>query len=415
MPLNTRLIVSTTNNSLTWTDVTDPTNSRTLTSGTMVDSPVDLYFGTMNRSGSVDWCPAKWYGIKIYESGTIVHDLVPVKRNSDDVFGFYDVISETFITPIRGSSYNSMIAISMTTFPSKSLMSRFIVAGGAGGRGYGSGYGGQGGGTTGGTQTNGNGVTGGPGTQISSPEVSGHPESNGGFGYGGAGYIINNGRGGSGGGGWYGGPGSHPNGRNQDDIKGGNGGSGYVLTEDSIKPDYYIPDEEFYLTDASTTLGGNRLIPNMSRIEIDVIKCNPCKVVIHDSEGYKEYDEENERWVWFADEISEEDVDEHGTYVIDNLTGVQNEFDLIAYDPNNLINYADIVYWPKGQNIDFLIPRTFRYAREVIDASYDDTVYDLSTKTKKWDNEYNSYIVTIEKKIDTDSLFKLYSIQLFAN
>lgn len=416
MPLNTRLIVSTTNNSLTWTDVTDPTNSRTLTSGTMVDSPVDLYFGTMNRSGSsVDWCPANWYNIKIYESGTIVHDLVPVKRNSDDAMGFYDVISETFITPIRGSSYNSMIAISMTTFPSKSLMSRFIVAGGGGGRGYSSGYGGKGGGTTGGTQTNGNGVTGGPGTQISSPSVSGHPESNGGFGYGGAGYIINNGRGGSGGGGWYGGSGSHPDGRNNDDIKGGNGGSGYVLTEESYKPEYYIPTEEFYLSDASTTLGGNQLIPNMSRIEIEVVKSNPCKVVIHDSEGYKEYDEENERWVWFADEISEEDVDEHGTYVIDNLTGVQNEFDLIAYDPNNLINYADIVYWPKGQNIDFLIPRTFRYAREVIDATYDDTVYELSTKTKKWDNEYNSYIVTIEKKIDTDSLFKLYSIQLFAN
>lgn len=415
IPLNTRLIVSTTNNSLTWTDVTDPTNSRTLTSGTMVDSPVDLYFGTMNRSGSVDWCPAKWYGIKIYESGTIVHDLVPVKRNSDNAFGFYDVISETFITPIRGSSYNSMIAISMTTFPSKSLMSRFIVAGGGGGRGYGSGYGGKGGGTTGGTQTNGNGVTGGPGTQISSPEVSGHPESNGGFGYGGAGYIVNNGRGGSGGGGWYGGSGSHPNGRNTDDIKGGNGGSGYVLTEESYKPEYYSPDEEFYLENASTTLGGNTLIPNMSRIEIDVIKCNPCKVVIHDSEGYKEYDEENEQWVWFADEISEEDIEEHGTYILDNFTGVQNEFDIIAHDPNNVVNAIDVVYWPKGQHIDFLIPRTFRYAREVIDASYDDTVYDLSTKTKKWDNEYNSYIVTIEKKIDTDSLFKLYSIQLFAN
>lgn len=413
LPLKTRLTIDTDSTSLTWASATDG-ETLVISNGRSIHATnASIAFGCDHQNTYYDTSmTCNWYNIRISESGVLVHDFVTVVRDSDNVAGFYDMVTDTFYE----WNYTKIeFHDTVQTFESKTLMSRFIVAGGGGGRGYGSGYGGKGGGTTGGTQTNGNGVTGGPGTQTSSPAVAGHPESNGGFGYGGAGYVVNSGRAGSGGGGWYGGSGSHPNGQSSDNIKGGNGGSGYVLTEESYKPEYYIPTEEFYLSEASTTLGGNQLIPNMSRIEIEVVKSNPCKVVIHDSEGYKEYDEENERWVWFADEISDEDVDEHGTYVIDNLTGVQNEFDLIAYDPNNVINHADVVYWPKGQNIDFLIPRTFRYAREVIDASYDDTVYELSTKTKKWDNEYNSYIVTIEKKIDTDSLFKLYSIQLFAN
>lgn len=412
MPLNTRLNINTTNNSLSWSDGYE---SHTLTTtSTMIDSSVELYFGSMNRSGPVDYSPANWYSIKIYESENIVHDLVPVKRNSDNVMGFYDVISETFITPMNGSSYNAMIPISIITYESKTLMSRFIVAGGAGGMGYNSSKSGKGGGEVGGTCTTGNGTNAGPGTQTSSPINTADERCSGGFGYGGMGLVKSSGRGGAGGGGWFGGSGTCPNGSTDNDLA-GSGGSGYILTEESYKPDYYIPSEDFYLSEASTTLGGNDLLPNISKIEIEVIKCNPCKAIIHDSEGYKEYDEENEQWVWFADEVSEEDVEEHGSYVLDNFTGVQNEFDVIIHDPNDVSTYADVVYWPNGQKIDFLIPRTFRYAREVIDASYDDAVYDLSTKTKKWDNEYNSYIVTIEKKIDTDSLFKLYSIQLFAN
>lgn len=418
MPLNTRMIMTTTNNSLTWTDVADPTNSQTLTSaGTMVDSPVDLFFGSMNRGGGyVDFSPANWYGIKIYESGTIVHDLVPVKRNSDDVLGFYDVISETFITPIRGSSYNSMIAISVTTFPSKSLMSRFIVAGGGGSRGYSSGYGGKGGGTTGGTQVNGNGVTGGPGTQTSSPSVAGHPESDGGFGYGGSGYVINNGRGGSGGGGWFGGSGSHPNGRNQDDIKGGNGGSGYVLTEDSYKPEYYIPDEEFYLENASTTLGGNTLIPNMSRIEIDVVVAYCTKLMIYDSDGYKAFDVDSNSWNVISDTITSDMIEEYGIYQITSLTGIRNEFDVIMNDPDDIASGIAIDYDPLPQEISFLVPKRHYYNREVIDAVYDNTVYDMKTLFRKYDNEYNAYVVSVEKlDLTSDEVFKLYSINLFAN
>lgn len=374
-----------------------------------------LYIGMLNRSGSLSNPVYMYlYNLKIKEDDIVIHDFVPCKRNSDNVLGLYDVIDNTFKTFTSGTT--TAIPLKDTVYPSKSLMSRFIVAGGGGSRGYTSSYGGKGGGTTGGATVNGNGVTGGPGTQTSSPSVTGHPESDGGFGYGGSGYVINNGRGGSGGGGWFGGSGSHPNGRNNDDIKGGNGGSGYVLTEDSYKPEYYIPDEEFYLENASTTLGGNTLNPNMSRIEIDVITAFCTKLMIYDSDGYKGFDPDSDSWsVVTSGPITPELIEEYGIYQIQSLNGVRNEFDVVMDDPDDIVSGIDIEYFPLPQEISFLVPKRNHYTREVIDASYDDTIYDMKTTFRKYDNEYNAYVVSIEKKMESDEIFKLYSINLFAN
>ena len=412
LPLRSRLTIDTTSTTLTWnngtlSEVLTITNERTIHA-----TNASIAFGADHQNTYYDTAlPCNWYNIRIAESGTIVHDFVPVIRDSDNVAGFIDIITETFY------QWNyTQIPLNEYTYPSKTLMSRFIVAGGGGGRGYSSGYGGKGGGTTGGTQVNGNGVTGGPGTQTSSPSVSGHPESDGGFGYGGSGYIINNGRGGSGGGGWFGGSGSHPNGRNQDDIKGGNGGSGYVLTEDSYKPEYYIPDEEFYLENASTTLGGNTLNPNVSRIEIDVITAFCTKLMIYDSDGYKGFDPDSDSWsVITSGPITPELIEEYGIYQIQSLNGVRNEFDVVMDDPDDIVSGIDIEYFPLPQEISFLVPKRNHYTREVIDASYDDTIYDMKTTFRKYDNEYNAYVVSIEKKMESDEIFKLYSINLFAN
>ena len=412
-PVNTRLAIETGNNWLTWN--TGSSSYTYTTSATMGNGSVEMYFGTMNRSGPVDYASAIWYGIKIYESGVLIHDFVPVRMISTNLIGFYDVIGVMF-AQCQNSDF-STIPLSDTIYPSKSLMSRFIVAGGGGGSGYSSGMGGKGGGTTGGAQTNGNGVTGGPGTQTGTPEVSGHPESNGGFGYGGSGYIINSGRAGSGGGGWFGGSGSHPNSTSSgDNCKGGNGGSGYVLTEDSYKPEYYIPDEEFYLSDASTTLGGNTLIPNMTKIEIDVVIAYCNKLMIYDSDGYKAFDSDSNTWSVISDTITSDMIEEYGIYQITSLTGVRNEFDVIMDDPEDVASGIAIDYDPLPQEISFLVPKRHYYNREVIDAVYDNAVYDLKTLFRKYDNEYNAYVVSVEKlDMTSEEIFKLYSINLFAN
>lgn len=378
----------------------------------LVGTTKGLTFNCLNRGGYQNQVNNTTYGIKFKVNGVVTHDFVPVKRDSDNVVGLYDIVGESFKT------YNytaTATALQTITYPSKTLLSRFIVAGGAGGFGYNSGYPGKGGGTTGGTIQNGNGENNGPGTQASSPQSTNYPGISGGFGYGGKGYVVSNGRGGAGGGGWFGGSGTYPNGSSDND-KGGAGGSGYVLTEASWKPEYYIPDEEWYLSDTSTTLGGNTLPPNITKVEIDVIAAYCSKMMIYDVEGYKGYDSDSDSWTMVTPgPITPELIEEYGVYMITSLNGIRDSFDVVVDDPQDIITGVSVSYSPLPQEISFLVPKRHKYSREVIDAVYDDTIYDMKTLFRKYDEEYNAYVVSIDKLMDSDEVFKLYSINLFAN
>jgi hypothetical protein len=97
------------------------------------------------------------------------------------------------------------------------------------------------------------------------------------------------------------------------------------------------------------------------------------------------------------------------------LNGVRDEFDVVMDDPDDIVSGIDVEYFPLPQEISFLVPKRNHYTREVIDAAYDNTIYDMKTTFRKYDNEYNAYVVSIEKKMESDEIFKLYSINLFAN
>ena len=411
MPSQTRVKVTVTPTTLTWASATD-SETLTVPEGSVQDGAQSMFFGSgRNGSGTEGGDIAgTWYAIKINEGGTMVHDFVPCKRNTDNAIGWYDVIDDVFY--VWGSD---SIPLSEVTFPSRSLMSRFIVAGGAGGQGYSSGMPGKGGGTTGGSISGGSGTNAGPGTQISSPQSATYPDISGGFGYGGKGFLTSGGRGGAGGGGWFGGSGTYPNGSSDND-KGGAGGSGYILTADSYKPEQYIPGEEWYLTNGVTTLGGNTLNPNVTKIEIDVIVAYCSKMMIYDVEGYKGYDPDSDSWTMITPgPITPELIEEYGVYIITSLNGVRDSFDVVVDDPQDIITGVSVSYSPLPQEISFLVPKRHKYSREVIDAVYDDTIYDMKTLFRKYDNEYNAYVVSIDKLTDSDEVFKLYSINLFAN
>lgn len=129
-----------------------------------------------------------------------------------------------------------------------SLKSRIIVAGGGGGGGEDTNEtGGYGGGTSGGSTYG--------ATQTS---------TSGGGAFGKGAHTPNDG--GGGGGGWYGGGTTNgsqtkPTANSTADTSAtASGGSGYVLTETSSKPDGYTPTEEYYLVDTEL-LAGNVSIP----------------------------------------------------------------------------------------------------------------------------------------------------------
>lgn len=408
MPSQTRVKVTVTPTTVTWVSDTD-SETLTVPEGSVQDGAQSIFFGSGRRGSGTEGgtIAGTWYAIKISESGTMIHDFVPCKNNSNNQIGWYDVTTDTFY-----QWGNSSVPLSTVTFPSRSLMSRFIVAGGGGS--VAASMGGKGGGTSGERTASAQGVTGGPGTQSTSPEVSGHPECNGGFGYGGSGVQINTGRAGCGGGGWYGGSGSHPNGRNNNDIMGGNGGSGYVLTEDSYKPEYYIPTSEFYMSNGITTLGGNTLTPNMTKIEIDVIQAFCNKLLMYDMDGYKTYDEDQDKWVLFSQTINPSLIEEYGRYDIPNINGMLDEFQVVIDDPDNAISNIEVSAIPLPQSIVFLVPRRYSIGRSIIDAVYDTSVYDFSTNVSIYDDQYNAYTVTIDKTQESDEVLKLYSIMLFS-
>ena len=152
----------------------------------------------------------------------------------------------------------------------RSLLSRFIVAGGGGSGSFNGdvyGYGGAGGGESGikGTTTQTTSATGAPGTQTSGGITTYWNQDdvyeyynfvNGSFGLGGYPILGNLTRAGAGGGGWYGGA------YGGCWAVGGGGGSGFVLTENTKKntPLNYLVTNEYYLSDAKT-IAGNQKIP----------------------------------------------------------------------------------------------------------------------------------------------------------
>ena len=59
---------------------------------------ISLFFGGDANASLGNAFPGRIYGVKLYEDGTLVHDFVPMKRNSDDELGMYDNVTNTFFT-----------------------------------------------------------------------------------------------------------------------------------------------------------------------------------------------------------------------------------------------------------------------------------------------------------------------------
>lgn len=63
-------------------------------------SDLNLYLFALNGNGSVDsrHFNGLIYYFKVWESGSLIQDLIPVQRTSDGVYGMFDLVSKTFFT-----------------------------------------------------------------------------------------------------------------------------------------------------------------------------------------------------------------------------------------------------------------------------------------------------------------------------
>ena len=330
---------------------------------------------------------------------------------SDPLWRLIMSLNDQTIPSERNTWTNVFSTKVISSSEEQSLLSRIIVAGGGGSEGKpGGSFGGSGGGLTGGkVSATTYGKHGGPGTQTSSPESG---ECTGGFGYGGNAMIKDNGVGGAGGGGWFGGSGTVPD-TSGDNDSAGAGGSGYILTESSYKPIGYIPDKSYNFSEEVTTTGGNTLMPNMTKAEIDIIRYN-FPFVVHDAEGYKIFNKELDSWEYYNDEMSKEEIAEYGCKQFVNFNGVLDEFDIVVYDKYDIINTIEVDHTANQESVTKLVPINFPIVNKFIDYEYDPEKYDLQVKIKPYNSEYMALTIYIDKLIITDEKLKLYAIQLYS-
>jgi len=398
----------------------------TNSSGGQVDGERVMRLFGLNNNNNYDGATmiGKMYSFKVYESSEFKCYLVPCKRNSDDALGMYDILRQTFYA---GTFYNRDFIAGpavpdedKTTYEytyintTNSLLSRIIVAGGAGGGGGCNGndndvHAGHGGGTEGGedTRTYGYGYNAGPGTQIASP-TNEYPETNGGFGYGGAGGNVNGGNGGSGGGGWFGGCGTEPD-SGGDDDRYGCGGSGYVLTASSYKPTGYIPDSKYHMTDAVNIQGGNT--NKFGSITITVNGVTTSKLLIRDTVGIKTYDSENELWTLVpgVETITLSAIMEYGTSTIENENGLVGNYDIYFNDPDDNISGVAYVTVPNTLHVTTLI-NTSNYIDEIsIDTENFDSNIEYTVKSEPYESQQR-IDMTFVMDDEPDHEYQVYSI-----
>lgn len=60
-----------------------------------------------NVAGDVQFkSSAMLYSCKLYDNGNLIRDLIPAKRNADNVVGMYDLVSDTFLTNAGSGSFS---------------------------------------------------------------------------------------------------------------------------------------------------------------------------------------------------------------------------------------------------------------------------------------------------------------------
>ena len=282
-----------------------------------------------------------------------------------------------------------------------SLYSRVIVAGGGGGHATAtySYIGGAGGGLSGVEGGSNNTGYANPGTQTGTGHSSSVAIVNGGFGYGGNSYNKNSG---ASGGGWYGGSSAVPTGSYYGGTVSGSGGSGYVLTDTSYKPVDYLLGDEFHLVETKLVQGGNNLPYGQTKIEIDVVSSISYRFLCRDADGIKRYDDVEQSWVVIPDaELTESLFEEYGSIIIDDDNGLQNDYEILVYDPNETATHLNVNVTPSKQEVVNRRVASMSIRRSYIDLKYNKDDYDVETSVRK---RIRDGQVTYETKITIDKL-----------
>jgi len=293
-------------------------------------------------------------------------------------------------------------------FDEDDLYHRVIVAGGGGSEGMHGNVGGSGGGISGGNANGSYGTNNGPGTQ-----TSGYA-----FGDGGLGYYQSNGYGGCGGSGWYGGYGTTPD--SGDNDKSGAGGSGFVLTKDSVSyvpSEYGCGDSEYYLTQAQTVQGGNNLPIAHTKVQIEVLELKH-KCLCQDSDGYKYFDKETQSWTLLPTQsITAETFETYGSSIKSD-TELRDTYTVLVYDESHTASIAKLNVTPNTQSVSSMLDvYVLSVINTEVEDEYPEGIYQswVQTKSVNVNNESKTKVTLyIDKLQNVDAKYTAYYSQILA-
>ena len=279
-----------------------------------------------------------------------------------------------------------------------SLHTRVIVAGGGGGNMVENFNGNDGGGIIGGVNTSGYAHRqSGPGRQDKASRDMNNTsysrfEAEGVFGHGGNGTVYNTSSAGQpgGGGGWFGGSGSVYNGT-RNDIRSGCGGSGYVLTKDSFKPEGYNVSDRYYVQDGETILGGNNLSRVTTMCKITVLETNPILILMKDKDGVKSFNKDSNTWEFLtSDDLYVKDFIDYGSNSITTDEGLADTYDVLLYPESDNIGGKElsidkVLYdvIPSKQRIRHIAKTPMNPRSISLDAIYDKGCVDAEVTSKR--------------------------------
>jgi len=333
--------------------------------------------------------------------------------------GLYDLANDIFYP---NTSPNLFVA-GEDIIQRKSLNTRFIVAGGGGGQSASDNMyvGGKGGGLTGGESNGGTGTNLGPGTQSGAAVNLAQEQIQGGFGYGGqGGYQTSNytAYGPAGGGGWYGGSGTLPASNDSNyNMRSGAGGSGFVLTDESVGdvPEDYALDQRYFMTNTILVSGGNDLYRGQSQIEIDVIEVQyPIYILIQDQASIKYWDQESSRWVSTpSQQLSIELFETYGVNKMEDDAGIDGNYDILTYDPYHMIDDMVLNVVPTRQKIETYTDTDKTVSNIDPNMDVDPSVYNVQIETRRRVMEHLTRLTTtvyVDKIHKSSEMMKMYYI-----
>ena len=67
--------------------------------------PLTLFCGLNSSRSPFRWTNSKFYYCKVKMNNELVRDLVPCKRDSDNKYGMYDMVSKTFLTSPNNTNF----------------------------------------------------------------------------------------------------------------------------------------------------------------------------------------------------------------------------------------------------------------------------------------------------------------------